>query len=233
MKPFRALLLSLMLLPLAAQAQMRWQEGRQYTRIPGNPATTAPAGKIAVTEAFSYACIHCANARHEMAKLAASLPRDAVMTYVHASFRPDEAWPMFQRAFYTAQSLGIAEATHEQMFAAVWETGEVALLDRTTRAVRRPLPTIEEAARFYAKYSSVKAADFLKLANSAEITAQMQRTDALIEAWRIGGTPTVVVNGRYQVDNNQVTSWDEFRQLVNYLVNLERARLKQSATPKP
>jgi protein dithiol oxidoreductase (disulfide-forming) len=231
MKLFRALLLSLFLVPLAAQAQLRWQEGQHYTRI-ARATATAP-GKIEVAEVFSYACIHCANARHEMAKLAAGLPRDAVMTYVHASFRPDEAWPMFQRAFYTAQSLGIADAIHDQMFSAVWETGEVALLDRTTRAVRKPLPTIEEAARFYAKFSSVKEPDFLKLANSAEITAQMQRADALIEAWQVGGTPAVVVNGRYQIDNTKVSSWDEFRQLVNFLVSLERTRLKQPAAAKP
>ena len=57
------------------------------------------------------------------------------MTYVHASFNPAEAWPMFQRAFYTAQSLGIAAATHEQMFVAVWETGEFPLLDPNTGSI--------------------------------------------------------------------------------------------------
>ena len=34
---------------------------------------------------------------------------------------------MFQRAYLAAQSLGIAERTHQAMFDAVWKTGEESL----------------------------------------------------------------------------------------------------------
>jgi protein dithiol oxidoreductase (disulfide-forming) len=233
MKPFRALLLSLMLLPLAAQAQMRWQEGRNYVQVPRPTLLTSNPGKIEVVEVFSYGCSACYSARNEMEKLRKSLPADAVMEFVHASFRPDEAWPMYQRAYYTARALGVAEATHDQVFVSTWETGEIPLLDPKTRGIRNPLPTIEDAARFYARFSSVKAADFLKTASSPEVNAQIQRAEALMRAWQIPSTPTIIVNGRYRIDNSTLSSWDELRQMVNYLVNLERARLKQPATPKP
>ncbi len=233
----RALLLVALGMPLPALAQSRWIEGRDFITLPAaaKPAETRP-GRIEVAEVFSYGCIHCYRARGEIAKLQAALPADAYMTYVHASFLPAEAWPMFQRAWYTAQALGIGAATHEKMFAAVWETHEVPLLDPASGNVRRPLPTIEDAARFYARAAAVKEADFLKRAQSPEIDAQMKRADAQVAAWRIPGTPSLVVNGRYLVDNGAVNNWNDIRMLVLYLVDQERHRLalpKQPPASKP
>ena len=206
----RPLLFSL-LLPLAAQAQLRWQEGQHYKLLPQPAPTSVPAGKIEVTEVFSYGCIYCYRAKDAIGQLAAELPADAVMTYVHASFNPSEAWPMFQRAFYTAQALGVAATTHEQMFVAIWETGEFPLLDPKTGGLRGRCPRIEDAAAFYQKYAAVNAARFVELAKSPQIDDAVKRADRLVEAYRISGTPSLVVNGRYLVMNENLGSWTDVR----------------------
>ena len=229
----RLALLAIALLPTPLYAQLRWQEGRHYQTIAQPTPAGEAKGKIEVTEVFSYGCIHCFRAKESIARLAASLPEDAAMTYVHASFLPSEAWPMFQRAWYTARSLGIADALHEQMFTAVWESGEIPLLDLATGRIRNPLPTIEHAAKFYARLSPAKADRFLAVARSAEIDAQMKRADELIKTWKVPGTPALVVNGRYLIDNSALSSAEEQRQLVLYLVGLERKRLQASSPPKP
>ena len=142
LRALRLMLFALLALPLAAQAQLRWQEGQHYRTLPQPVPPSLPAGKIEVTEVFSYGCIYCYRAKDQIRELAAGLPADAVMTYVHASFNPAEAWPMFQRAFYTAQSLGVAAAAHDQLFTAIWESGEFPLRDPNTGGIRKPLPTI-------------------------------------------------------------------------------------------
>lgn len=223
----RLLALVLVAIPVAASAQAKWQEGAHYSLLSGSQTAGVPAGKIEVAEVFSYGCIHCFRAKDAMAKLAASLPPDAAMSYVHASFLPAEAWPMFQRAFYTAQELGIAAATHDEMFKAVWETGEIPLMDAATGRVRRPSPTINDAAKFYARAAAVKEADFLAASTSPAVEARIARAEELVKLWRIPGTPTIVVNGRYIVDSSTLSSWDELNQLVNYLVGLERTRLRK------
>ena len=225
----RALVLLLALTPAAAQMPLRWEAGRHYVVIQGSGPAVARPGKVEVAEVFSYGCVHCYRAHAAMDALARSLPADAAMTYVHASFQPAEAWPMFQRAWYTAQSLGIGEALHQQLFAAIWETGEVPLFDLATGRLKNPLPTIADAARFYARLSPVKAEDFLKAAQSPAVDAEIQRADALVRAWRIPGTPSVVVNGRYLVENGALSGWQEMNQLVAYLVGLERQRLRAGA----
>jgi protein dithiol oxidoreductase (disulfide-forming) len=229
-KFLRPVLLLTLLLPVAAQAQFRWQEGKDYTVIsPPVSSGVAPAGKIEVTEVFSYGCPACFQAMSEVKRLKAGLPPDAALTYVHASFVPSEAWPMFQRAWLTARALGISEENHDRMFVAIWETGEFPLMDPATRRVRNPLPTIEDAAAFYAKHSKVTAAEFLAKARSPEIEAQMRAQDEYVKAGKIPGTPSFVVNGRYLVNNSGVGSWDGIRQVIDFLVAQERARLKMPA----
>jgi thiol:disulfide interchange protein DsbA len=119
------------------------------------------------------------------------------------------------------------------MFDAVWTNGEIALLDPVTGAVHKPLPTIADIARVYAKYSSVKAEDFIRQSQSPQVEAQLKAVDALVMSWRIPGTPSLVVNGRYLVNNSNLRNWDEMRDLVNYLVGLERRRLQLPAAAKP
>lgn len=222
----RLMVLALLLIGTPALAQLRWREGVHYTVIPDAAVARvgAPADKIEVIEVFSYGCTYCYKAKDDIAKLAAGLPADAVMAYVHASFLPTEAWPMFQRAYYTARKLGIADANHEAMFRAIWETGEIPLVDATGR-LRRPLPTIEDAAKFYANHSTVKAAQFLEASKSADVEKAIQTADTLVKQWRIPGTPSLVVNGRYLVVNT--VPHDVQAQIANFLVSLERARTKK------
>src|SRR6188768_2046372 len=97
----RLLLLIAFTLPLPAMAQMKWMEGKHYLVVPGGLTAETRPGKIEVAEVFSYGCIHCYRAQDNVAKLKAALPADAYLTYVHAAFIPAEAWPMYQRAWYT------------------------------------------------------------------------------------------------------------------------------------
>jgi thiol:disulfide interchange protein DsbA len=229
----RRLLLIALLAPACASAQWRYQEGTHYTTIsPAISTGMAPAGRIEVTEVFSYGCPFCFQALPEIRKLKESLPSDAVLNYVHASFVPSEAWPMFQRAYYTARALKIDEATHDAFFDSIWKTGEFPLMDPQSGRVRRPLPTIQDAAAWYAKYSKVTAGQFLARANSPEIEAQMRAADTYIKGGKVPSTPAIVVNGRYLVNSAAAGSWDGVRQVVNFLVAQERARLKLPA-PKP
>jgi thiol:disulfide interchange protein DsbA len=227
----RVLLLIALALPLPALAQLRWLEGKHYTRLPAPQTAENRPGMIEVAEVFSYGCVHCYRAQADVAKLEAGLPADAYLTYVHASFAPAEAWPMYQRAWYTAQAMGIGKANHQKMFSAVWEAGEVLLLDKATQRIRKPLPALQDAARFYARVAKVKEADFLKIANSPAVNAQVKRADALVAAWRVGGTPSFVVNGRYLVRNDVVSGWSDMQGIIAVLISQERQRMKAEAKP--
>jgi thiol:disulfide interchange protein DsbA len=201
----------------------KWVEGKNYFLIqPAQPTDTPD--KIVVTEAFSYACPAC-NQFHAMAdQLAKSLPAGAVMTYLPVSFRPDENFPLFQRAYFAAKALGVADKTYDAMFDAVWKSGELASDDLTTGRPKpqSAWPTIDDVAKFYAKYG-VDPKQFVAVANSFSINTQMKRADDMVKAYGVASTPTIIVNGKYRLDPISAGGYPQTLELTQWLVSKEAA----------
>ena len=211
------LALAALLQPPAAPGAT-WSEGVQYVRLAPPQQTAVPSGKAEVMEVFSYGCPACNAFQPVMEKLRRSLPANAQLVYLPAAFNPAEDWPMFQRAFLAAQALGIAERTHQAMFDAVWKTGELGITVPETNRLKQPLPSIADAARFYARVAGVDPQQFLAMANSFGIDSKMRAADAQILAMHVDATPTLIVNGKYRVIRDELKSNDELIELVKYLV---------------
>jgi protein dithiol oxidoreductase (disulfide-forming) len=212
--------LALILAPLA-QAAQTWTEGTNYDVINPVQRTTVPSGKVEVMEVFSYGCPACNGFQPLIAALEHSLPANAQMVFLPASFKPDEDWPMLQRAYFTAQALGIAARTHQAIFDAVWKNGQLAIADPATNRLKDPLPSIEDAAKCYERLTGVKADTFLTTARSFSVDLKMRAADAQVIAMQVPGTPCIVVNGKYRVVLDSVHSEDDLVSVVRYLIDKE------------
>jgi len=224
MKTYRGLIFSL----LAALATVRagaaappFAEGRDYFTLGQAQRTSVAPGKIEVLEVFSYGCPVCNSFQPTMDLLKKGLPANAQLAYLPAAFNKAEDWPMFQRAYFAAQALGIAERTHQQMFDAVWKTGELATVDEQHR-LKSPQPTIEQAAHAYARWTGVKEADFLAMARSFTVDGRMRAADEQVLTMQVPGTPCLVVNGRYRIADG-IRSATQLIPLVRFLVEKDAA----------
>jgi len=204
-----------------AVAAPEWSEGRNYFLIEPAIPSTAPKGKVVVTEVFSYACPACNAFQPAMEKLRASLPASVEMNFVPAGFRADEDWPMFQTAFYAGQALGVDKKMHARMFDAVWKTGELAVADQATQRLKQPAPSIEDAARFYGANAAVKPADFVAAAKSFSVDLKVRQANEFFRAGKVTSTPTIIVNGKYRLDGRSAGSADQLVELVKWLVAKE------------
>jgi thiol:disulfide interchange protein DsbA len=202
----------------ARAASTQWVEGTDYDVLAQPQATSVPAGKVEVMEVFSYACPFCDKFQPVMRKLERSLPRNAQIVFLPAAFNPSEDWPMFQRAYFAAESLGIAKRTHQAIYDAVWKTGELAIEDQATNRLRNPLPSIEDAARCYSRLTGVSQQAFLTAARSFGVETRMREADAQIEAMQIPGTPCIVVAGKYRINMESLNSPEDVIPLVKFLV---------------
>jgi thiol:disulfide interchange protein DsbA len=200
MRTCYALLCSLLaaLATVSAAAAPVWTEGHDYFVLFQPQPTSVPPGKIEVLEVFSYGCPACNLFQPKIELLKKGLPPNAQLAYLPAAFNKAEDWPMYQRAWFAAQALGIADRTHQLMFDAVWKTGELANLDSQQR-LKSPQPTIEQAARAYARWTGVKPEEFLAMANSFSVDGKMRSADEQVMAMQVPGTPCIVVNGRYRI----------------------------------
>ena len=75
----------LALLATALPAQFLWSEGQHYTRVGPAEPPDVPAGKLAVTEVFSYVCGGCYQAREAVEQFRKGLPADVTQREPAAS----------------------------------------------------------------------------------------------------------------------------------------------------
>ena len=217
-----ALLMGAVLEVAAAADAAKWVEGRHYTVLRIPQPSQVPAGKVEVTEVFSYGCPACFQFQGMVEKIKAGLPANAQLTYLHASWNPSESWPLFQRAFLTAQALGVADKNHGAMFNAIWDpNGPLAVVDMQTQRIKSRQPTIEDVARFYAARGGVTAEQFVQAAKSFAVETRMKQSDALVKAYLVEGTPTLLVAGKYRINNGMLSTAADYIDLLGYLVRKE------------
>jgi thiol:disulfide interchange protein DsbA len=218
--------LIVLLVSQSSLAADSWTEGVNYFPVVPAQATSVAPGKVEVLEVFSYGCPACNAFLPIMNKLAASLPSRAQVAYLPASFNPSEDWPMFQRAFLTAQAMGIADRTHDAVFDAVWKTGELGIMDTATNSPKKPLPSIEDAAHFYQRHAGIKPDDFLNTAKSFSVDVKIRNAEKEIVDSHVDRTPTIIVNGKYRLHVQSAGGTDQLVKLVNWLVARESGAAK-------
>ena len=206
--------------PMITPAQ-QWVAGKHYFLVQPAQRTQVAAGKIEVAEAFSYGCPACARFHPVAEQLQAQLPANAQLVYVPASFNAAESWPLFQRAFLTAQALGVLEKTHSAMLDAVWKTGELAVVDQNTGRLKQPQPTLEQVAAFYQRAAGIPQQQFLNTAKSFSVESNIKRADAWMRASRIDQTPSFVVNGKYRLHVSSAGGVPQMLELIDWLVAKE------------
>ncbi|HEX7340540.1 MAG TPA: DsbA family protein, partial [Rhodanobacteraceae bacterium] len=81
-----------------------------------------------------------------------------------------------------------------------------------------PMNSLADYANFYARHGVNKAA-FLKAAHSPRTDREMAANNRLIMRWRVMGTPTIVVDGKYR--SNHIKSYDQLVALTKWLVQRE------------
>lgn len=209
---------------IASAQSPKWREGEHYFLVEPPQPTNVPAGKVEVTEVFSYACPACNAFYPVFDRLRESLPPNVVVDYVAAAFRPDEDWVVFQRAYYAARALGIEKRTHDAMFDAIWKTGQLATTDLQTGQLKNPMPSIEDVARWYHQKTGVDTQKFIDTANSFSVNLQMRQANDFIMAAQVDGTPTIIVNGKYRLSPTSAGGLDQTIQLVKYLVKQSGSR---------
>jgi len=195
-------------------AAMSWAaefvEGTHYERLPVQVETTE--GVVEVVEVFSYACIHCFNFDPYVESWREKQSDDVAFRRIPAIFSAD--WELLALAFYTAETLGVLDAIHMPMFEGI----------HTRQQDLRQVPLLHE---LFAEHADVKGEDFDTAYNSFSVRSRVQQAKAKGRAYRITGVPSLIVAGKYRVDGRLAGSNTGMLEVVDHLVQLERAAANQ------
>ena len=175
-KPLALLFAALLLIPAVASAQ-------RYIELKP-PQPTGVGGKIEVIQFFWYGCIHCYNLEPALEAWLKELPPDAQFRRVPAVFN-DPRWEHDARIFYAFEALGVLDKLHRPFYDAVHR-------DR----LRSDDP---KALAQWLQRQGLDAQKFADVMKSFSVHSKTQRAKLMTAAYRIDGTPTMAVDGRYTV----------------------------------
>ena len=119
------------------------------------------------------------------------------------------------QAYYAAQALNVLDKVHTPLFV-------------TLNVERKRLNTPESIAELFADYG-VEEEVTLKTLKSFGVLSQVRQADARARSYKIGGTPEVIVNGKYRVSGKMVGGQPQMIGVINYLIEKERAMMVPKA----
>jgi thiol:disulfide interchange protein DsbA len=186
--------------------------GVNYDQLPIRVETADPS-KIEVVEVFSYGCSHCFDFQPTIEAWRAKQPADVQFRRVPAVFRDD--WKILAQAFYAAEALGVIDKVNRPIFEAIHLKG----LNPGDPAV---------LAAVFNESAGVDGEEFLKVLNSFGVRSKVLQADAQGRMYRLKGTPTLIVDGKYTVYGQSAVGGNADRlSVVDYLVAKERAARSQ------
>jgi thiol:disulfide interchange protein DsbA len=174
-----------------APIEYRFQEGRDYTRLVPTQPTVGGADKVEVATLFQYSCIHCYNLEPRINGWAADL--DPAVRYIRIPAPFNRIAQLHAQMFYTAELLASGGTLKEP------ERLHMSIFTEFHRRGNR-LISKDAIQRLFARFG-ISDDDFEKSWSSFYVNQKMSTAADLTRRYGVGSTPTVVVNGKYVVQN--------------------------------
>lgn len=189
---------SLTMLSLSAHAA-KFNEGEHY-KVLDLEASKKPV----VTEFFSFYCPHCNSFEPIIQQLKQQLPKDAKLQKNHVSFMGGNMGLPMSKAYATMIALKVEDKMVPVMFNRIHN-------------MNKP-PRDEAELRQIFLDEGVDAKKFDAAYNGFAVDSMVRRFDKAFKDSGLSGVPAVVVNNRYLVEAQGISSLDEYFELVNFLL---------------
>jgi thiol:disulfide interchange protein DsbA len=199
------------LFAVAANAQsVNYQEGKHYTAIKPSIISKAAPGKIEVIEFFWYGCPHCYRLQEPWTKWLKL--HEAEIEYKPQPAILGKSWEVMGKAHHAMILAGaFDEKLHADFFSAI-------------HVNKLKIQTLEgdEPKALFEWVSGIKGSDYAKKFKSeymgVTMGAKIAKDRELQKAYKIEGTPTIVVAGKYSVNPSQAGNELAMVPIVTYLL---------------
>lgn len=177
------------------------QAGREFKPI--SPPLATPKDSIEVIEFFSYGCPHCSDFHPLINQWAAKLPKDVSFRRVPVSFgRPE--WTRLSKVFYSLEATGDLAKLDTAVFLAIHE--------------QRVAFKTDDAVFSWVASKGADAKKFAEAFNGFSMASKVRRADQDATAARIGGVPSLAVDGKYLINNEAANSYEDLLRIADAVI---------------
>jgi thiol:disulfide interchange protein DsbA len=175
-----------------------------YLIVPAQPADASK--KIEVVEFFYYGCPHCYDLEPLLKNWLKSKPADVEFRQQPAVFR--ENWIPLTKTYFALDALGLLPKLSDKVYSAVHDEGLV-LAD-------------EAMMSKWIGQQGVDPVKFSEAYRSFAVQNNVQRAIQITRDYKVKGTPSIAVAGRYITSPSMTGGFDRFFQVVDHLIEMAR-----------
>lgn len=158
------------------------KNGVEYITLPQPQAVQAVGKKVEVIEFFMYHCPHCNALEPQFEQWVKKQGDNIVLRRVHI---PSQGASDPEAHLYlTLEALGKVEQMHAKVFKAMH--------------VDRVRLTKDDTIIDWVSKNGIDRATFLNAWNSFGVMTKLRQQGKLVEAYKVEGAPTIVIDGKYQ-----------------------------------
>jgi thiol:disulfide interchange protein DsbA len=178
---------------------------------PINPPLPSAKDKIEVIEFFSYGCPHCSDFHPLVSQWAAKLPKDVSFRRVPVSFNRPE-WARLSRIYFALDATGDLAKLDAAVFIAIHE--------------QRIAFKTDEAVIAWAAGKGVDRKKFGDALASFSMQSKVLRADQEATAARIGGVPALAVDGKFLINNEAASNYEDLLRITDSVIAKARQERK-------
>ena len=189
----------------ASRAQEQFVAGKHYLEVSPQQPTRDPK-QVEVLEFFAYSCSHCSAFESALEAWLKKLPRDILFRRIPVAFREDLI--IHQQLYFALEALGLVEQLHGKVF-------------QTIHGNRQRLATLSEIAAFAAK-NGADGKRLVETMSSFGVAGKVKQATALAGGYKIEGTPSLGVDGRWLTSGAQAGSNARSLSVADHLITLAK-----------
>ena len=193
-----------------ADSDARYEADKHYLVLPQAVRTSDP-GKIEVAEVFWYGCPHCYQYSGTIKAWADTLADDVVFVRNPTTLGRRQA-EIHTRAYYTAKALNNLDKMHGKLFSAYHDQ-------------KNYLRNEREIGDLFVE-AGVDRDKFTSVFNSFGVISQSAQAESRARGYRVTGTPSLIVNGRYRITGQSAGSNAAMLDIAEFLIEKERQAKK-------
>lgn len=198
MKKILFFLAAMLMIPMV-HAAPEFKEGVNYDVV-----NQTGSAQPEVMEFFSYYCPHCATFEPIVEQLQATLPKNVPFKKNPVNFMGGEMGPEMQRAYAVASLLNVEAKLTPAIFNKI-------------HVQRQPPMSRDDVKQIFVD-NGVPADEFDGAVDSFAVSGMVSQFDRNMQTYKVRGVPAFLVNGKYMVKIESITSQAQFNQLVQFLL---------------
>jgi len=191
--------------PNAVRAQEQFVPGKHYREVSPRQTTKDPK-QVEVLEFFAYSCSHCSAFEPALEAWVKQLPRDVQFRRIPVAFRKNLV--IHQQLYFAVEALGLVEQLHGKLFQAI-------------HVDQQSLATASDIAAFVGK-NGADGKRLVETMNSFGVAGKANQATALASGYKIEGTPSLGVDGRWLTSGSLAGSNPRSLQVAEHLIALAR-----------